>query len=116
MDTPGANEFEVVMQCFFRTVEDAEAYVEAYLADKGWVKEEVADDPTDTETDPQETEPQETEPQETDPVTQDTDNQTDAGNADDNASGGCFGTVGFGAIAIVAVAATAGYITFKKKD
>ncbi len=113
METPGANEFEVVMQCFFRTVEDAEAYVEEYLADKGWVKEEVTDAPTDTETDPQETEPQETEPQETDPVTQDTDNQTDA---DDSASGGCFGTVGFGAIAIVAVAATAGYITFKKKD
>ncbi len=114
MLTPGANEFEVVMQCFFRTVEDAEAYVEAYLADKGWVKEEVTDAPTDTETDPQETEPQDTDPQETDPVTPDeTDKQTDGGNT---ASGGCFGTVGFGAIAIVAVAATATYVTFKKKD
>ena len=134
MRTPGANEFEVVMQCFFRTEEDAKAYMEAYLTELGWVEEEETDAPTETETqpaatepqetnpqetdsketDPQETEPQETKPQETEP--QETDKQTNAGNTGDSASSGCFGTVGFGAIAIVAVAATAAYVTFKKKD
>ncbi len=118
--TPGANEFEIVMQCFFKTIEDAEAYMDAYLVAQGWSEGgEETDVPTDTETEPQETEPQETEPQETDPVVtpEETDKQTDAGdNAGDSASGGCFGTVGFGAIAIVVVAATAGYVTFKKKD
>ncbi len=130
LQTPGANEFEVVMQCFFRTVEDAEAYIETYLADQGWVEEEETDAPTDTETDPQETDPQETNPQETDPQEtnpqetnpqetnpqetnpQETDNQTDA---DDNASGGCFGTVGFGAIAIITLAAGVSFVAFKKK-
>ena len=121
--TPGANEFEVVMQCFFRSVEDAEAYMDAYLASQGWTPDDGDDEtdaPTDTETDPQETDPQETNPQETNPQEtepQETDKQTEpGGNAGDNtSSGGCFGTVGFGAIAIITLAAGVGFVTFKKK-
>ena len=131
MGTPGANEFDVVMQGFFRNTEDAVAYAEAYLAANGWEPEggDVETDPT-PDTDTSESAPAGSETEtapaggetESAPAGSETEtapagSETETAPAGDNtASGGCFGTVGFGAIAIVAVAAVAGFVTLKKKD
>ena len=156
----GANEFDVVMQGFFRSTEDAEAYALNYLKEAGYegdIEPPVGGDNTDT-TEPEggdttepkvddttepkvddTTEPKvddTTEPKvddTTEPKVDDTtepkaDDTTEApkkpaqtekapttGN-DDSSSGSCGSTIGFGAIAIVALIAGVGYVSFKKKD
>ncbi len=133
--TPGRNEFDVCFAAFFRNEDEAKTYINEFLTAQGWVEEEETDAPTDTETDPQETDPQETNPQETNPqetnpqetnpqetnpqetAPQETDKQTEAGDntGDTTSSGGCFGTVGFGAIAMITLAAGVSFVAFKKK-
>ena len=107
---PGANEFDIVMQCFFRTEEEARAYAEAYFTANGW--EGHPDEETDSET---ETETESKTESESQSEAKTETNAPEGGN-DNASSGGCSGTVGFGAIAIVAVAAVAGFVTLKKKD
>ena len=41
--------------------------------------------------------------------------QTQAPAATEEADGGCFGTIGFGAVAIVVASIAAGFVAFKKK-
>ena len=129
MGTPGANEFDVVMQGFFRNSDDAVAYAEAYFAANGWDNGEGGEGnetestpavDTETESTPavdteseSASESVSTEKTETEAKVE-TESKENTG--DKPASGGCFGTVGFGAIAIVAVAAVAGFVTLKKKD
>ena len=151
LTTPGANEFDVVMQCFFRTVEEAEAYAMDYLVMEGYdpnaqpeedtteapaggdtteapaggdTTEAPADDTTEAPAGGDTTEAPADETTET-PADDTTEASSAAGGTDGDkavnitVSGdveGCLGTVGFGAIAIVAIAAAAGYVSFKKKD
>ena len=96
----------------FRSVEEAEAYAEAYFTELGWVEETEA--PT-TEAPTEEA---------TEVVTEAPEATTEAPAVDIPVEGtdapakksGCGSVVGFGAIAIVAVAAVAGMVSFKKKD
>ena len=140
----GANEFDVVMQGFFASVEDAANYAMAYLEDNGYESGEDGEDETteapvvdtteaptvetteapvvDTteapvvETTEATTEASEEETtEESEEETTKAPEQTTAASSDD-AAAGCFGTVGMGAIAIVAIAAAAGFVSFKKKD
>lgn len=83
--------------------------------------ENVTNEPSANETEAQETEPQQTEvvtdPEDDDDQTGSNDNAgnnagSDAGN---EAEPGCFGTVGFGAIAMITLAAGVSFVAFKKK-
>jgi hypothetical protein len=114
MDNPGANEFEIVLQAFFRTTEEAEAYAEEVFKGLGWTDDPVTPpvggdtepvDPTDSTEEPVEDTKEET----TKPVQ----NENEGG---EQTSGGCASTIGFGAIAVVAVVAATGFVAFKKKD
>ena len=123
--TPGKNEFDICFVAFFRNAEEAESYVNAYLGVGGEGGEE-----TDTESAPvvdtetESTPAVDTESESASESVSAEKTETEAKveteskeNTDDKpTSGGCFGTVGFGAIAIVAVAAVAGFVTLKKKD
>ena len=129
--TPGANGFDVDMIAFFRTVEEAEEYLEAYFTSLGWTDGDVdaGDDETD-ETDAPVGGDETDAPvggDETDAPVGGDETNAPAGNetnapatnngSDDNASsGGCGGVVGFGTIAVVAIVAAAGIVTFKKKE
>ena len=148
---PGRNEFDVVMQCFFRTVEEAEAYAMEYLIEAGYdpnAKPEETTEPKGEETteakgeqttedkgeetteakgeqtteakgeETTEAKGEETTEAKGEQDPDDKGEQTDKAPAadDGSSSGGCFGTIGLGAIAIVAIAAAAGYVSFKKKD
>ena len=140
--TVGANEFDVVMQCFFRTVEDAEAYAMDYLITEGYdpdaqppqddtTEAPAGDDTTEAPAGDDTTEAPAGNDTTEAPAGNDTteapagddtteapagNDATEAPTTGDDSSSGCFGTVGFGAIAIVAVVAAAGYVSFKKKD
>ena len=109
----GRNGFDIELVAYFRTVEEAEAYVYEYLA----VEEETTE-PTET-TEPKEpTEP--TEPTEATEATEATEPKeaTEPTEATDpgTSSGGCGSVVGTGIVAIVAVAAACGIVSFKKKE
>ncbi|MBQ8408547.1 MAG: hypothetical protein IJY39_06735, partial [Clostridia bacterium] len=100
-DTAGRNAFDIVFIAYFRNVEEAEQYVYDYLG----VTEETTAEPTEApteETTEAPTEEATTEAPKADATTEApaADNETDA-----PAEGGCGSVVGFGAIAIVAVAA-----------
>ena len=119
-NTPGANEFEVVLQAFFRTTDEAEAYAEEHLKSLGWVPGDGDTDGGDqdgnqgdgNETNPPEdTEDKNGGEQTTQPPKSDDEGKDDG----EQTSGGCFGSIGVGAIAIVAVVAVTGFATFKKK-
>ena len=128
LKTPGANEFDVVMQCFFASEEDAVNYAMNYLEDIGYDPSNDTGDSGDQTTDAKGEETTEAPDQDTtEAPDQDTTEapadditeapaQTNDDTADDDTSSSCFGTIGFGAIAIVAAVAGAGYVTFKKKD
>ena len=119
--TPGKNEFDICFVAFFRNAEEAESYVNAYLG----VGDEGGED-TDTESAPvvdtesESTPVVDTESESVSAEKSETESKVETepneNTGDKPASGGCFGTVGFGAIAIVAVAAVAGFVTLKKKD
>lgn len=120
--TPGANAFDIEMIAFFRTVEEMEEYMDNYFVSLGWeADDEDNDDTTEAPADDDTTEA---------PVGGDDTTEAPAGNDDqteapagnnggdktDDAKGGCGSVVGFGAIAVVAMAAVAGFVSFKKKE
>ena len=119
--TPGKNEFDICFAAFFRNETDATNYAYEFLGIDPNAQPET-DTETETETDTEtETETEtatETETQTESETETDAKTETKAPVTGDDAatSGGCFGTVGFGAIAIVAVVAVAGFVTLKKKD
>ena len=119
INTPGANEFEVVLQAFFRTTDEAEAFAEDYFKSIGWVDEDIKgpDDDNQGGGDGGDVGGDDTNVPGGDVEEESTTTPVQGGDSNDNASsGGCFGTIGAGAIAIVAVVAVAGFATFKKKD
>ena len=117
--TAGANAFDLMFVAYFRNVDEAEAYVENYLTELGWSADAGETDPVETdpvETTPVETTPVEPTPAETDPVdTTPTDKPAET-DKEPATTGGCGSVVGFGAIAVVAVAAACGMVAFKKKE
>ena len=127
--TPGANAFDIEMIAYFRTVEEAEAYVEAYLTAKGWTPDGGdigGDDNNDDVNNNDQTNAGNDNVDETEapteatteaPVNNNENNNNNNNNNDTTTSeGGCGSVVGFGAIAVVAVASVAGIVTFKKKE
>ena len=112
LNNPGKNEFDICFVAFFRNEDEAAAYVYSYLG----VDDPGVDNKPQTETETQ-TEDQTESQTETEAQTQaQTEPQTSTTDNDNASSGGCTGTVGFGAIAIVALASVAGFVTLKKKD
>ena len=130
----GFNEFDICFVGLFRTEEEADAFVEAYLETLGWENPdgpsiEVPGDETDApvgggdETDaPAGNETDAPAGNETDaPTAEETKAPAKEENKKDDAAtttdeGGCGSFVGFGAMAVVAVAAVAGMVSFKKKE
>ena len=123
IQTPGRNAFDVMFVAFFRNVDEASAYVESYLGELGWGAEDETTAAPVVETTEAKTE-EKTEAK-TEAKTEEkteakteakTDAKTDAPATGDDKKSGCGGVVGFGAIAVVAVAAVAGMVAFKKED
>ena len=115
VSTAGANTFDVCFGAMFRSVEEAEAYAEAYFTELGWVEETEApttEAPTEEATEVVTEAPEATTEAPADATEAPAGNETDA----PAKKSGCGSVVGFGAIAIVAVAAVAGMVSFKKKD
>ena len=139
---PERNNFDLCEIAFFRNMDEAEAYFEAYyealLGEDTPGGEDNETETTPAETDPAETTPAETDPAETTPAETTPEAPTDAekpteapteaekpteapqsskpsDGGDKPSEGGCGGVVGVGAIAVVAIAA-AGLISFKKKE
>lgn len=120
----GRDNFDVCMVGFFENTDDAKAYAKEYV--KSISDAELSTQPesnTETEETTEEKTEEETEEEteakvETTAETK-TEAQTEAkveNNGDDNANeGGCGGTIGFGALAIVALAG-AGLVSFRKKE
>ena len=140
---PARNEIPIVWVAFFRSVEEAEVYIENYLEELGWVNDEIVTEETDEETDEasesEESLGNETEDDVEDHQTKETlheesteedqgvneteskasegkteEKSEDNGGADAGKSG-CGSTVGFGAIAIVAILGGAWLVTEKEK-
>ena len=113
-DTPGKNAFDICWMSFFRTVEDAEAYVYSYL---NYTPDEKTEDTEETQVGGDETEKPAVGGDETNAP--DVKDETNAPAADNNgdaaAKSGCGAVIGFGAVAIVALAAACA-ISFKKKE
>ena len=111
-DQAGRNAFDIVFIAFFRTVEEAEQYVIDYLGITE-TEEPTTEEPTEVVTEAKTEAP--------DAAT----TEAPAGNVTEAPAGneteapaksGCGSVVGFGAVAIVAVAAVAGMVSFKKKE
>ena len=110
-DQPGRNAFDIVFIAYFRSVEEAEQYVIDYL---GITETEAPETeaPTEEATEVVTEAPEATTEAKADATEAPAGNETDA----PAKKSGCGSVVGFGAIAIVAVAAAAGMVSFKKKD
>ncbi len=135
----GRGTFDVCMMACFRTVDDAEEFVEDYIKDNFGDLVEAGDS---DDTDPVDTTPVETNPVETNPVeTGDDDNTTekdpenttekdpenttakkpekttekDDSDDKDQSDSGCGSVAGIGAIAVVAMAAAC-MVSFRKKE
>ena len=139
--TEGRGTFDICMVGCFRTVADAEAFIEDYIVDNFGeliVEEPIDTDPIDTDpadTDPADTDPADTDPADTDPADTDpadtgddenttekkseqtTEKKPDSNNNNNKPKdeGGCGSVAGIGAIAVVAMAA-AGMVSFRKKE
>ena len=137
-NTPGRNEFDLCFVAFFRTQDEARAYVNEYLGidDEGQNQEQSSEsesvdnseqssesesvDNSEQSSESESNSETESKVETNAPAGNETESESEPttpdGDGDDNASsGGCFGAVGFGAIAIVTAAAVAGFVTFKKK-
>ena len=122
--TAGANAFDVCYIAFFRTVEEAETFTINYLKDLGWSEaEDTTEAPTEATTEaPAEvtTEAPDVDATTEAPAEVTTEAPAVGGNEKETtkapAEGGCGSVVGFGAIAVVAVAAACGMVAFKKKE
>ena len=118
--TPGANTFDICFVAFFATPEDANAYFEAYLTNLGWEDPNAGADEETTEEET--TVADETTVAGEDETTVAGEDETtvaggnNSGSTETPAKKGCKGVVGFGAVAVVAVATVAGFVSFKKKE
>ena len=119
--TPGANTFDICFVAFFATAEDANEYFEAYLTNLGWEDPDAGED--DVTTEEETTVADETTAAGEDETTVAGEDETTVAGGDNNsgstdtpAKKGCKGVVGFGAVAVVAVATVAGFVSFKKKE
>ena len=117
VSTPGANAFDLLYMAWFRSVDEAEAYVQNTMKELGWKDaEETTEAPEETTEAPEETTAAPAGDATTEAPAGDT-TEAPAGNETEApAKSGCGSVVGFGAIAIVAVAAVAGMVSFKKKE
>jgi len=133
-DVPGANEFDVCFVAFFATEDDANAYFENYLTSLGWEDPDADEETTTVAPEGTTVAPEGTTvaPEGTTVAPEGTtvapEGTTAAPEGDkkpegttaapdgDKSRGGCGSVVGFGAIAIVAVASVAGFVSFKKKE
>ena len=134
----GFNEFDVCFVGLFRTEEEADAFVEAYLETLGWENpdgpstdvpggdndteaatnggNDETNAPTGEETNaPAGEETNAPAGEETKAPAKEENKKDDAANTTTE-EGGCGSFVGFGAMAVVAVAAVAGMVSFKKKE
>ena len=111
-DQPGRNAFDIVFIAYFRTVEEAEQYVLDYLGISD-TEEPTTEAPTEVTTEATtEAVDATTEAPADDTTEAPAGNETDAPAKKSN----CDSVVGFGTIALVAVAAVAGMVSFKKKE
>ena len=116
ISTPGKNAFDVMFVAFFRNVDEAAAYVESYLSELGWGAEDETTAAPVVETTEAPAVEVTTEAPAVDTEAPAVDTDAPATGDDNTAKSGCGGVVGFGAIAMVAVAAVAGVVAFKKED
>ena len=108
---PGKNAFDVCFLAVFRSVEEAEEYVMNWIG----VEEENTTD-TDAPDGGETTAAPSGDKEETNAPDKDETNTPVSGDkTDDKADGGCGSFVGFGSIAMIALAAGAGCVTFKKR-
>ncbi len=118
---PGMNEFDICFTALFRSLEEAEVYINEFIG-----PEELPPENTEDTDPPENTETQEPGNVETNPPVDNPgpdngnkpgdDKPTDDKPADDNASsGGCFSSAGFGVIAMITLAGGASFIAFKKR-
>ena len=117
--TPGKNEFDICFAAFFRNETEAKNYAYEFLGIDPNAQPETdteTETETATETETETATETETNTEPGDETEAKTETQAPVTGDDAATSGGCFGTVGFGAIAIVAVVAVAGFVTLKKKD
>lgn len=136
--TPGKNAFDVIYSAFFRSEDEAISYTEDYLKNLGWDGEygmpdaDAGDDEGDNGNDEtvggdagDETVVGDNDVTETPNDGNTTTEAPNAGNTTTEAptnnntntsNGGCGSVVGFGAVALITLAAGAGFVSFKKKD
>ncbi len=112
--------FDVMFTAFFRTEEEAEAFVVQYLKDNYGLTDETTEETTEkvteTETDEATTAAPETDEVTTETPKTDDNATTEAPKTDDKKDeGGCASVIGFSAIAAVVAVAAAGVVTFRKK-
>ena len=116
---PGRNSFDICQIAFFRNEADAEAYAKSYISEIAEIEipeDETVENATEDETETTvESETTVETTVDTAPETTPTDDGKDDGDKNVNVNVGCSGTVGLGAIAIVALAG-AGLLTFRKKE
>ena len=110
---PAASRFDVCFVAFFATEEDANAFFEAYLTNLGWENPDAGED--DVTTEEETTAVDETTGADETPGAEDVTTAPQGGSTAP-AKKGCGSVVGFGAVAVVAVASVAGFVSFKKKE
>ncbi len=121
LETEGGNTFDVMFTAFFRTVEEAEAFVLNYVKELGWTDETEA--PTteeSTEETTEETTAKETEPVTDEATTEKVEVTTEATedekeSAPTPAENGCASVVGLSSVAAAIAIAAGGMMTFRKK-
>lgn len=131
VNTAGKNAFDVCFAAFFRNTDEAIAYAESYLTALGWEKETepvTTEAPTEVTTEAPAVDTTEAPAVDTTeaPTVETTEapavdtpiEGTDAPATGDKepAKSGCGSVVGFGTVAIVALVAACGIVSFKKKD
>ncbi len=119
--TDGSNTFDFMFLAFFRTVEEAEAYVVDYVTNLGWTEgEDTTEEPTtEPETNKEEATTEKPADDKEEATTEDKGGEaTTEKKADETekpAEGGCASVIGFSAIASVVAVSAAGVVTFRKK-
>ena len=111
VETAGKSTFDVCWVGCFRNVDEAETYVEKYMTTLGWVDPYATEDEETTEA-PEVT----TEAPEVTTEAPEVNTEAPVGGDDEEPKSGCGSVVGFGAIALVAVAGACGVVAFRKKE
>ncbi len=116
LNTEGANAFDFMFVAFFRTVEEAEAYVLNYVTELGWVETEepTTEDVTEVTTEETAATTEETTAEKLEDKTEEPE-ASEGGDETQKAEDGCASVVCFSAIAAVVAIGAIGTITFRKK-